>query len=212
MKWISVLSFVLIWNSTLWGQQYRGEIAGSVTDSKTQEPLPAVNIQIMEQPSFGASSDSSGYFTIKNIPVGTYRLKAAIIGYDGTIVTNVVVSTGRSTKLAIKLSEQAIETSGMTVQASYFSRENEIAPISMNNYDRAEVKRQPGSVQDVQRVVQNLPGIASSNDNVNELIVRGGAPYENLTVMDYMEIPSINHYPNEFNSAGPIRHDQHRFG
>ncbi len=57
---------------------------------------------------------------------------------------------------------------------------------------------------DVQRVVQNLPGIASSNDNVNELIVRGGAPYENLTVMEGMEIPSINHYPNEFNSAGPI--------
>jgi hypothetical protein len=34
--------------------------------------------------------------------------------------------------------------------------------------------------------------------------VRGGAPYENLTVMEGMEIPSINHYPNEFNSAGPI--------
>ncbi|MBI3189310.1 MAG: TonB-dependent receptor, partial [Ignavibacteriales bacterium] len=35
-------------------------------------------------------------------------------------------------------------------------------------------------------------------------IVRGGAPYENLTIMDNMEIPSINHYSNQFNSAGPI--------
>ncbi|MCX6143618.1 MAG: TonB-dependent receptor, partial [Ignavibacteriales bacterium] len=41
-------------------------------------------------------------------------------------------------------------------------------------------------------------------DNINELIVRGGAPFENLTVMEYMEIPSINHYPNQLNSAGPI--------
>ncbi|MBN1397765.1 MAG: TonB-dependent receptor, partial [Bacteroidetes bacterium] len=63
---------------------------------------------------------------------------------------------------------------------------------------------QPGSVQDVQRVVQNLPGVASSNDNMNELIVRGGSPSENLTVLEFMEVPSINHYPNQFNSAGPI--------
>jgi len=34
--------------------------------------------------------------------------------------------------------------------------------------------------------------------------VRGGAPFENLTVMEHMEIPSINHYSNQFNSAGPI--------
>lgn len=92
----------------------------------------------------------------------------------------------------------------MTVSATYFNRNSELSLLSVNDYDRAEVKRQPGSVQDVQRVVQNLPGVASSNDNVNELIVRGGAPSENLTVMEGMEIPSINHYPNEFNSAGPI--------
>jgi hypothetical protein len=85
--------------------------------------------------------------------------------------------------VVIKLSEQAVAVSGVTVQANYFSRSNQLSPLSVNNYNRAEVKRQPGSVQDVQRVVQNLPGIASSNDNVNEIIVRGGAPYENLTVM-----------------------------
>jgi hypothetical protein len=59
-------------------------------------------------------------------------------------------------------------------------------------------------VQDVQRIAQNLPGVASSTDNINELIVRGGAPFENLTILDNMEIPSINHYSNQFNSAGPI--------
>ena len=111
---------------------------------------------------------------------------------------------GAVQRSAIKLYEQAIEVSGVTVQATYFTRNTQLSPLSVNSYDRADVKRQPGSVMDVQRVVQNLPGVASSNDNVNELIVRGGASYENLTVMDYMEIPSINHYANQFNSAGPI--------
>jgi hypothetical protein len=204
MKFFSIFLISIICISPLFGQQYKGEITGSIIDSRTQDPLPAVNVQIVELQSLGASTDTNGFFFIKNVPVGTYSLKAAIIGYEGTIATNVVVSTGRSTKITIRLSEQAVQTNGVTVQASYFSRTNDIAPLSINDYDRAEVKRQPGSVQDVQRVVQNLPGIASSNDNVNELIVRGGAPYENLTVMDYMEIPSINHYPNQLNSAGPI--------
>jgi hypothetical protein len=185
-------------------QTFKGDIAGTVIDRKTQEPLPAVNVVVVEQPALGGATDSAGTFTIKGIPVGTYSLRATIIGYESVILTNIVVTTGRSTKVVFKLEEEAVEVGGMTVQANYFSRNGEISPLSVNDYDRAEVKRQPGSVQDVQRVVQNLPGVASSNDNVNELIVRGGAPYENLTVMEHMEIPSINHYPNEFNSAGPI--------
>jgi outer membrane receptor for ferrienterochelin and colicin len=188
----------------LLAQTYKGDIVGSVIDGKTLEPLPMVNVQVVELPTFGASTDASGNFIITGIPVGSYSLKATLIGYETIVQTNVVITTGRSTKMALKLFEQAISVSGVTVQANYFSRNNDIAPLSVNSYDRAEVKRQPGSVQDVQRVVQSLPGVASSNDNINELIVRGGAPFENLTVMEHMEIPSINHYPNEYNSAGPI--------
>jgi len=204
MKLIYVSIIILFCSLTAFAQSYKGDISGFVIDTKTQEPLPAVNIQVVEKPNFGAVSDASGNFNIKGIQVGTYSLKATLIGYESLILTNIVVSTGRSTKVSIKLSEQAVQVGGVTVSASYFNRNNDISPISMNSYDRAEVKRQPGSVQDVQRVVQNLPGVASSNDNMNELIVRGGSPSENLTVMEFMEIPSINHYPNQFNSAGPI--------
>ncbi len=204
MKFIYISILLLFCSLTAFAQQYKGDIAGFVIDAKTQEPLPAVNIQVVEQTNFGTVTDASGTFNIKGIQVGTYSLKATLIGYESFILTNIVVSTGRSTKVPIKLNEQAVQVGGVTVNASYFNRNNDISPLSVNSYDRAEVKRQPGSVQDVQRVVQNLPGVASSNDNMNELIVRGGSPSENLTVMEYMEIPSINHYPNEFNSAGPI--------
>ena len=204
MKLITLIIIICISVSQLLAQSFKGDIVGYVLDGKTQEPLPSVNIQIVEQPSCGAVSDTSGNFIVKGIEVGSYSLKATLVGYESIILTNIVVSTGRSTKVLIKLNEQAVQVGGVTVNATYFNRNNELSPLSVNDYDRAEVKRQPGSVQDVQRVVQNLPGVASSNDNVNELIVRGGAPYENLTVMEGMEIPSINHYPNEFNSAGPI--------
>jgi hypothetical protein len=190
--------------STTLAQERYGEITGQVRDGNTQEPLAGVSVVVVEVPAFGAATDTGGYFRIKNIDVGEYSLKVSLIGYKPAVITNVVVSTGRSAKVSIKLEESAVTLQGVNVQADYFGRAGAISPISTIGLDGAEVKRSPGSVQDMQRIVANLPGIANSNDQNNDLIVRGGSPNENLTIMDYIEIPSTNHYPNQFNSGGPI--------
>lgn len=185
-------------------QGYRGEIMGKVIDAKTQEPIVGVNIVVIEKLGAGASSGVEGTFRIEKLEVGTYSLKFSAVGFETQILTNVVVTTGRQTPVHVLLDEKIVETEGVTVRGSYFSRGNMLSPLSTNSKDRSEILRSPGGIQDVQRVVQSLPGVASSTDNINELIVRGGAPFENLTVMDNMEIPSINHYSNQYNSAGPI--------
>jgi len=53
-----------------------------------------------------------------------------------------------------------------------------------------ELLRAPGAIVDVQRVVQNLPSVASGGDKTNEIIVRGGLPGENLFVLDNIELPN----------------------
>jgi hypothetical protein len=59
-----------------------------------------------------------------------------------------------------------------------------------------------GSLQDVSRYVQSLPGVAiGSNDFRNDLFVRGGSPLENLYIVDNIEIPNINTFAT-FASAG----------
>jgi len=185
-------------------QDYRGKISGSVIDAKTREPLPGVNIVVVGREAVGTATDASGSFVLGAVDVGTYNLRVSAVGFETKVVTNVVVTTGRSTPLHVELQETVLELEEITVRAQYFTREKELSPLSISVFDRSEIRRSPGSVQDVQRVVQSLPGVASSTDNINELIVRGGAPYENLIVLDGMEIPSINHYSNQFNSAGPI--------
>jgi hypothetical protein len=185
-------------------QEYRGDIKGRVIDAQTQEPIPQVHVVVVQQPAAGASTDPDGFFAIRGLGVGTYSLQVTAVGYARQVITNIVLSTGRSVPVLVKLDPKLIELEGVTTEASYFSRGQQISPLSVNVLDRSEVLRSPGGVQDVQRVAQNLPGVASSTDNINELIVRGGAPFENLTIMDHMEIPSINHYANQFNSAGPI--------
>lgn len=196
--------FIFFFTCTSFTQPHKGDIIGRVTDSRTQEPIPSVNIIIQEKPEIGTSTDINGNFKLRGLDVGTYSLKVSAVGYAPQVITNLVVTTGRATPIAIKLSEQAVEVEGVTTSVSYFTRAQEMSPVSANIIDRSEVLRSPGGIQDVQRVAQNFPGVASSTDNINELIVRGGAPFENLTIMDNMEIPSINHYSNQFNSAGPI--------
>ncbi|TAK56830.1 MAG: TonB-dependent receptor [Bacteroidetes bacterium] len=204
---MKLFSFILIFSTIslpIFAQQHKGDITGKIIDAVTQEPIPSVNIVVVEKSTVGASSDVEGIFKIRALEVGTYSLNVSALGYQPQIVTNVVITTGRATPVMIKLEESAIQVEGVTAEASYFSRAQQMSPVSANVLDRSEVLRSPGGIQDVQRVVQSLPGVASSTDNINELIVRGGAPFENLTILDHMEIPSINHYSNDFNSAGPI--------
>ena len=203
MKFL-LITVVFVLSFPVLGQGFKGDIAGKVLDSKTLEPIPSVNVVVQQKQGAGGATDVNGNFRIRGLEVGTYSLQISAVGYSVQVVTNVVISTGRAASLTVKLDETAIEMQGITVQANYFSRGQQMAPISSNSFDRAEVLRSPGGVQDVQRIAQNLPGVASSTDNINELIVRGGAPFENLTILDNMEIPSINHYSNQFNSAGPI--------
>ncbi len=199
-----IITLTIIFVTISFGQVHKGDIIGKIISSRTQELIPSVNIIVVEKTGIGTSSDIEGRFKIDQIEVGTYSLKVSAIGYTQQVITNVVVSTGRATPVTIKMAESAVEIEGVTASVNYFAKAQEMSPVSANLIERSEILRSPGGIQDVQRVAQNLPGVASSTDNINELIVRGGAPFENLTVMDHMEIPSINHYSNQFNSAGPI--------
>jgi len=199
-----ILLLALLVSSSIEAQDRFGSLQGQIVDAATLQPLAGANIVVVEKPALGSSTDSSGYFVVNHLDVGEYSVKVSLLGYKSAVLTNVVVSTGRSTKVKIRLNEEAVQVGAVEVKADYFSAEGMIGPVSTVGLSGAEVWRSPGADQDMQRIMQNLPGVASSTDENNELIVRGGSPDENLTVMDHIEIPSTNHYPNQMNSGGPI--------
>ncbi len=93
-----------------------GKLAGSVTDKKTGEPLPGVNV-VLEGTILGASTDMDGFYYIINIPPGTYSVSFEYLGYKTRIVKNVKISADKTTRLDAELEETVLQGENVVVVA-----------------------------------------------------------------------------------------------
>jgi TonB-dependent starch-binding outer membrane protein SusC len=57
-----------------------GSISGTITDRSTGEALPGANLLIRELER-GAATDFEGFYSVDNIPVGTYNVRVNFVGY-----------------------------------------------------------------------------------------------------------------------------------
>ena len=188
--------------SPLIGQE-TGTLTGRVLERRTQAPLPGVNILLLDTER-GASTGADGRFRISGVPVGTYRVRASFIGFRPHIEPDVVISTAHNRDILFLLDEEAVALGeGVEVTASYFHTPRE-QTTSIYGINYEEIRRQPGAAGDVSRMIQTMPGVVPTNDQRNDLVVRGGAPSENLTLVDGFEIPNISHFGTQGSSGGPI--------
>ena len=72
-------ALVLIATSLIAGTT--GKIAGRITDKATNEPLVSANV-IVAGTTLGASTDVEGYYSIINVPPGSYTLEIRLLGYQ----------------------------------------------------------------------------------------------------------------------------------
>ena len=177
-------------------------LTGVVVNLSTREPLPLANVQLLSTP-LGTSADSVGRFVIDGVPVGTYQVKTTLVGYRPVVVTDVVVATGKPSELVIALEEDPVSVEAVEVTTSYF-RKTPDTPVSVQRLSFEEIRRSPGGFEDVVRAISVLPGVAQAQPGRNDLVVRGGAPSENLFVVDNIEIPNINHFGTQGASGGPL--------
>ncbi len=179
-----------------------GIISGTVVNSATREPLPSVNVSVVGT-ALGAVTDTTGAFEIRNVPAGEYAVKASLLGFEGAIRSDVVITPVRPAVIRIGLREAAVELEGVSAEAGYFINTPEL-PVSVSRQSSEEIRRQPGGFEDVLRAVAILPGVAQVEGGRNDLIVRGGSAAENLYLLDGIEIPNINHFGTQGSGGGPL--------
>lgn len=197
-----ILFLIFIASPLSYGQSPLGSIRGAIVSESTEEPITGANIVVLNT-NLGAAADVDGRFVITGVPVGTYQLRVSGVGSKPVVVADVVVAVRRPVDLVIRLEEAVLSISEVEVQASYF-RNTPDAPVSVQRLSYEEIRRSPGAFEDVVRAVAVLPGVAQAAPGRNDLVVRGGAPSENLFVIDNVEIPSINHFGTQGAGGGPL--------
>jgi len=104
-------------------------INGTVTDAKTGETLPGVNVYLAIT-TFGSSTNTEGNYQISNIPSGTYVLVFNFIGYKTKTYQLKVQDASFSRKMNMQLKPQTL----FLDEANVVSSNKEWA----KNYERFE--------------------------------------------------------------------------
>ncbi|MFQ3599377.1 MAG: TonB-dependent receptor [Chloroherpetonaceae bacterium] len=202
MKRLSLLAGLLFFTAILFAQE-TGVIEGEVIDRDTKQEIIGAKLEVLNT-TFGAVSDVNGNFRLSGLPVGTYRLKVTAPEYKVIIRSDVRVGSSQSTKLTIELKIDAYQQSEQVITGVKAFDKTEDMRVSSNTLTQEEIRRAPGAVEDVSRMVQILPGVAFGSDARNDIIARGGSPVENFIMIDGIEVPNINHYAQQGASGGPI--------
>ena len=84
-----------------------GKISGKVTDKETGSALPGVAVSIAGT-SMGALTDMEGKYFILNVPVGTFTLKAELIGYAPVELQGLGVSVDLTTLADFQMSSKTL--------------------------------------------------------------------------------------------------------
>jgi outer membrane receptor for ferrienterochelin and colicin len=188
--------------------QGNGSLSGTVMDKERMQSLVGASI-ILEGTQKGTSTDSSGYFRITAITPGTYTIRFTAVGYKEVILYNIVISSGNESNFAIQmeplatsLKEVVVGSSRRTARAASLE-----SPLSVQRLTTEEIRSNPGGNFDISRVIQALPGVGGTSGSVggyrNDIIIRGGAPNENVYYLDGIEVPVINHFATQGSAGGP---------
>lgn len=177
----------------VWAQT--GTIRGNVYDQETGEPVLFANIRLAET-TLGTNTDENGFFSLNNVPVGSYTLIATYLGYDST-AQRVTLAADAINYQRIVLSPNAINLTTVDVSGQREKARTEVN-VSTLTVSPKQIKSLPsaGGEADIAQYLPLLPGIISSGDQGGQLYIRGGSPVQNKILLDGMTIY------NPFHSIG----------
>lgn len=187
--------------------QFKGSLSGNVIDRNTQVGLSEVSLKL--QPgNINRVADSSGRFRFESILPGSYSLTVSRVGYLPITISNLVITTGNENTINIELESDIVLLSDVLITSgSNKARATTLeSPLSIQRLTTEDIKANPGGNFDVSRVIQSLPGVgggAAGGSFRNDIIIRGGAPGENVFYLDGIEVPVINHFSTQGSGGGP---------
>ncbi len=166
-KYYTTLLFILfILPMSLMAQ--KATIKGTVTNVKTKETLPGVNITISS--TVGVTSDQNGNFEIKVDP-GKVKLTYSFLGFS-VIEKTYEVKSGDVVNENIAMTEESMVIEGVVVSAGKFEQKLSDVTVSMAVLKPQMLESQ--NANDVTEVLRKVPGLDITDCQPS---IRGGSGY-----------------------------------
>ena len=165
-------------------------VIGKVSDKNDGESLVGATVYIKEMKT-GTTTDQYGRFSL-TLPQGTYNLVFSFIGYTSY---SREIKLDKDFSLKIELSTEQKELQEVVVKSDR-TDQNVVKPeMSVFKMDIHTIQKIPalmGEV-DVIKAIQLLPGVQSVSEGSSGYSVRGGAPDQNLILLDEATVYNASH-------------------
>lgn len=165
-----------------------GSLKGKITDKKTGEPLPFVNIVVENRGSqvTGGATDFDGNYFIKPIDPGTYDVVVSYVGYQPYKQTGVVVNSNIITFLNIQLNA-GIELKEFEVVQYTVPLINKDGGASGGTVTREDIARMPG--RSAASIATTVAG-ASDAGTGGGISIRGARTEATYYYIDGVKVPA----------------------
>ncbi len=186
-------------------QHLTQNIRGTVTDRASGTPIAYATIQLEDAPDRGAVTDSLGNFLLTNIPLGRHDVRATYVGYDPSIIREILVSSAKEAFLNIAMSENAQVLKEVVVRPQVNKEQplNGMALSGARMFSVEEASRYAGGLDDPARLASSFAGIAPGISN-NGISIHGNAPHLLQWRLEDVEIPNPNHFADIATLGGGI--------
>ena len=169
-------------------------LRGFVYEKDGGAPIPYANI-IIEEDRLGATTDFNGYFQISDVPVGLKEITVSYLGYEiNQVEARIFKNKPASIKVYLEESVEMLNTVDINVARLQRKIKVNTAVVSLNPKNIETFSA--GGDPDLMKALAVLPGVVTTGDQGGQLYIRGGAPIQNLVLLDGMIIY------NPFHSIG----------
>ena len=180
LRSIFVTLFACFLPVIIWGQaEYTVE--GFVIDDSTRATLPGAVIRIPELDQ-NSTTDPKGRFEFE-VPEGKYRFEVSYIGYQDQ---NQLVEVNGEKRINLRLKPSSLTTGAVQILGEQKDANIDATQMSKVEMDVENIEKLPsllGEV-DILRTLKLLPGVRSGGNGSSGLSIRGGAPDQNLVMLD----------------------------
>ncbi len=179
--------------------QQKFTISGTIKDAATNEALIGANI--VEVPgSKGTVANNYGFFSL-TLAAGKVKVAFSFVGYETQYLE---IELTKDLKIDVSLTANS-KLEEITVIAT--KANEQLTSTQMSRFDMPveKIKNLPAFLgeADVIKSLQLLPGVQSGTEGSTGLYVRGGAPDQNLILLDGVPVYNVNHLFGFFSVFDP---------